>query len=113
MEVWVLISGAYSGASVEAVFSSAEAGMAANPIPAKPHHPAPLAGWRQVGDGCWDNGLDWDEGLCLERFEVDADIPDLEPSDLPPARQLHFGVVPLEPGTTIKGAAFLGPRSGQ
>src|SRR5690349_20348094 len=85
--VYVVEQGAYSSRGVVGVYVSPEAAMAAHPIPADykyPAVPSPSNGSRRGGwqpcsyaePGCrWSNGLDWDDGKDITRYELDGEEP--------------------------------------
>jgi hypothetical protein len=83
MRVWVAERGCYSGRSVVGVYATAQAAMDDNPIPENYKYPTvPTAsnasrrgGWRQDADGWWSNGLDWDDAVDIEPYELQgADV---------------------------------------
>lgn len=79
MRVWVAEQGAYSSRGIIGVYATAEAAMADNPVPVNARIPTvPTAsnmsrpgGWQQdKSTGAWDNGLDWDDGISIEPYDV-------------------------------------------
>lgn len=80
--VYVVEQGMYSSCGVIGVYVSAEAAMAAHPIPANYSYPdQPTAsnasrrgGWRpdtysEPGHR-WSNGLDWEDAMDVTRYEL-------------------------------------------
>lgn len=78
--VWVAEQGAYSSRGIIGVYATAEDGMAAHPIPPNYKYPdtrtagnmSRRGGWQQDADGNWHNGLDWDDGISLERWVING-----------------------------------------
>ena len=66
MRVWVAEQGRYSSRGIVGVYATPEAAMADNPIPAKL---AETGKWTE-SDGCWTNGLEWDDLISIEPWEV-------------------------------------------
>lgn len=82
MKVYVVESGCYTNRSISGVYSSVEAAIAANPIPANypyPVVPSASNASRPTGWVCtdsefntWYNGLDWDDAKEIMEFELDV-----------------------------------------
>lgn len=82
--VYVVEQGAYSSRGVVGVYATPEAAMAAHPLPTDYKYPDPpthgnwsrRGGWqpdRHSEPGySWSNGLDWDDGKDITRYELET-----------------------------------------
>lgn len=76
MEVWIAEQGCYEDRHVSGVYATADAAVAAHPIP----EPVPAhnrmarrdPGWVEDTNGDWNNNLDWDAAVVVYRCEVEA-----------------------------------------
>lgn len=71
--VWIVEVGCYEGRYVHGAYSSAEAAMAANPLPTRERVTVLRpGGWQRDERGEWDNGLDWDDAARCYPLTIDA-----------------------------------------
>lgn len=70
MTVWVAVWGMYSSQGVGGVYRTAEAAMKAHATKdARWQHRKNLTGKKDPG--WWTNGLDWEEHVSIEPFELE------------------------------------------
>lgn len=77
MKVYIVQQGIYSDTSIVGVYVSVEAALAANPVPREgvkrgsgsAERPG---GWQQDDQGSWDNGLDWEDAMRIDEYEVEG-----------------------------------------